>query len=410
MEVRNSLLAVAYIFVLTACSNEKTVSSVFPEDDALGSSACLGQAIENRYVVQWEDGHFSVETGPNRDQFISEFVVPHLQKIKFIEFDRKLQLNLPSEQTIQNDSTLWNLDRVRMQNVWQRGFYGQGVRVAVVDSYVDIQHPQINPRIYVNMGEISNNGLDDDRNGVIDDYYGASFLTNPGVGTQVSPHGTHVSGTVLADHRFGSAKGAAPEAQLIPIQFISNEGGGFLGDAVMALQYAKKRGAQIINASWGGAPCVTSLRDAFADLEKSGALIVVAAGNDGLDLDLRQQFPASFSFASQITVAASTELDIMAGWSNNGFRSVHLAAPGSNIYSTVPGGGYAFFDGTSMAAPLVSGVAAAIWSARPQATAGQIKRALLESVVVTPNREFRTITQGRIDADRALDRLLEIVQ
>lgn len=409
MEVSKSLFAVALIFALSACSNEKTVSSVFPEDDALGSSACSGQAVENRFVVQWEDGSYSVETNLNKDSFVEEFVKPQLKKIRFVEFDRKLSFSLPAAETTQQAATMWNLDRVNMESVWQRGHLGQGIRVAVVDSFVDVSHPQINPRILVNTAEIPNNGIDDDQNGVIDDYYGASFVTSPGTGASVSPHGTHVAGTVLADPRFGDVKGAAPEAQLIPIQFISNEGGGFLGDAVMALQYAKRRGAQIVNASWGGAPCVTSLRDAFLDLERSGALIVVAAGNDGVNLDTRPQFPASFSFSNQITVAASTELDIMAGWSNNGFQSVHLAAPGTNIFSTVPGG-YAFFDGTSMAAPLVSGIAAAIWSARPQANAAQVKRALLESVVVVPNREFRTITQGRTDAERALDRLLQIVQ
>lgn len=409
MEVSKSLFAVALIFALSACSNEKTVSSVFPEDDALGSSACSGQAVENRFVVQWEDGSYSVESNVNKDSFVKEFVKPQLKKIRFVEFDRKLSFSLPAAETTQQSATMWNLDRVKMESVWQRGHLGQGIRVAVVDSFVDVNHPQINPRILVNTAEIPNNGIDDDQNGVVDDYYGASFVTSPGTGASVSPHGTHVAGTVLADPRFGDVKGAAPEAQLIPIQFISNEGGGFLGDAVMALQYAKRRGAQIVNASWGGAPCVTSLRDAFLDLERSGALIVVAAGNDGVNLDARPQFPASFSFSNQITVAASTELDIMAGWSNNGFQSVHLAAPGTNIFSTVPGG-YAFFDGTSMAAPLVSGIAAAIWSARPQANAAQVKRALLESVVVVPSREFRTITQGRTDAERALDRLLQIVQ
>jgi subtilisin family serine protease len=218
-----------------------------------------------------------------------------------------------------------------------------------------------------------------------------------------------VSGIIAADPRYGSVQGVAPSALLIPAQFIANDGGGSLGDAVLALQYAAKRGAKIINASWGGAPCVASLRDAFLALESQGILVVVAAGNDGRDIDYYPEFPASFNLSNQVTIAASSRADYMTSWSNSGFQYVHLAAPGEGILSTVPNNGTAYMDGTSMAAPFVSGAAALIWADRPQATAVQVKQALLQSVDVTPNHEFRVLTRGRLNVQKALSALRQLV-
>ncbi|MFP5518409.1 MAG: S8 family peptidase [Bdellovibrionia bacterium] len=407
MDVNRFLIAVACTLTLSACGNSKSVNSVFPENGNVDASVCKGQTIESRYIVQWESGEFTVESADNVESFKTNFIEPQLAAIRHVEYDRVFEIaSSPSLQPQSLDD--WNVERVNLQELWQQGYYGQGVIVGVVDSHVEVNHPQLVRQIAFNTNEIPNNGIDDDKNGVVDDYSGAIFLSGPPSTRPVSQHGTHVTGTIVADHDAGDVKGAAPRAKFVSAQFLTDDGGGYLGDAVLALQYAASRGARIINASWGGAPCVDSLRNAFVNLEQRGVLVVVAAGNEGKDIDYSPQYPASFNLPLQITVGASTELDIMAGWSNSGFSSVHLAAPGSNIFSTVPTG-TAYFDGTSMAAPLVSGVAAALWSARPQATAYDIKRAILESVVVSPNREFKTITRGRLDASRALKRLTELL-
>ncbi|MEK2647252.1 S8 family peptidase [Bdellovibrio sp. BCCA] len=409
MDVQNILSAVACVLVLSSCGNKKSSSSVFPENGALDSSACMGQAIQNKFIVQWEDGKFTVESAKDADEFTKKFIEPNLENIRYVEYDRRLQVEKTDEVRTTGFVDSWGQDKVSVRNVWAQGIYGQNVKVAVVDAYVDYTHPQIAPRIAINTGEIPNNGKDDDGNGVVDDYYGASFVSVPSNNQTPSSHGTHVAGIIAADSRYGSVEGMAPQAQIIPAQFIANDGGGSLGDAVLALQYSASRGAKIINASWGGAPCVASLRNTFQELQSKGILVVVAAGNDGRDIDVYPEFPASFNLSNQITVAASSVSDFMTSWSNSGFNFVHLAAPGERILSTVPGNTTAYMDGTSMAAPFVTGAAALLWSARPNATAVQIKQAILQSVDVSAGHEFKVNTRGRLNVDRALQVLKQLV-
>lgn len=409
MDVQGILAAVACVFVLSACSNNKSSSSVFPENGALDSRACMGQAIQNKFIVQWEDGSFTVEHGQSAEDFKRDFIEPNLEQIRYVEYDRHLQLEKAAQIQASGFSDSWGQEMISTRNVWNQGVYGQNIKVGIVDAFVDSSHPQIAPRIAVNTNEIQGNNIDDDGNGVIDDYYGAAFVSVPSSDPTPSSHGTHVAGIIAADPHHGPVEGMAPQAQIIPAQFIANDGGGSLGDAVLALQYTASRGAKIINASWGGAPCVSSLYNTFQELANRGILVVVAAGNDGRDVDTYPEFPASFNISTQITVAASSVSDFMTSWSNSGFNLVHVAAPGERILSTVPGNGTAYMDGTSMAAPFVTGAAALLWSARPQATARQIKEAIMQSVDVTPGHEFKVNTRGRINVDKALQHLKQLV-
>ncbi len=408
MDVQKILSAVACVLVFTACS-KKSSDSVFSDSTALDSATCMGQAIKSKFIVQWEDGRFTVESGTDADSFKKEFIEPQLENIRRVEFDRRIQVEATKEYATSSVSDTWGQSMVKAGSAYSQGIYGQGIKVAVVDAYVDVTHPQLAGRIAVNTGEIPNNGIDDDKNGVVDDYYGASFVSVPSSTTSPSPHGSHVAGIIAADSNYGPVAGLAPRAQIIPAQFIANDGGGSLGDAILALQYAASRGAKIINASWGGAPCVASLRNAFQNLEAQGILVVVAAGNDGRDIELYPEFPASFDLSNQITVAASSVSDFMTSWSNNSFNLVHVAAPGEHILSTIPGNTSTYMDGTSMAAPFVSGTAALLWSSKPNATAKQIKAAIEQSVDVTSGHEFKVKTRGRINIQKALQVLGQLV-
>lgn len=410
MDVQKIFTAVAFIFVLSACGTQKSADTVFPENGAMDSQACSGQAIRNKFIVQWEDGRFSVESAEDADTFKKEFIEPNIENIKFVEYDRKIQLKSDDQAVrVQSTPDNWGQSMIKASPLWRMGIKGQGVKVAVVDSYVDYTHPQLRPRIAINTAEIPGNGKDDDGNGVIDDYYGARFVSIPDATQTLSSHGSHVAGIIAADHGYGPVQGVAPLSQIIPAQFIANDGGGSLGDAVLALQYSANRGAKIINASWGGAPCVSSLYNAFKDLERRGVLVIVASGNDGRDVDRYPEYPASFNIATQITVAAATMSDFMAAWSNSGFQTVHVAAPGERILSTIPKSSTAYMDGTSMAAPFVAGAAALLWSAQPNATAVQIKSALLQSVDVVSGHEYKVNTRGRINVEKALQYLHQIV-
>ncbi|WP_413582994.1 S8 family peptidase [Bdellovibrio sp. HCB288] len=408
MDVQKILSAVACVLVFTACS-KKSSDSVFSDSTAMDSAACMGQAIQSKFIVQWEDGRFTVESGKDAESFKKEFIEPQLNDIKQVEFDRHIQVESTKVSTSATVSDSWGLSMIKANSAYTQGIYGEGVKVAVVDAYVDVSHPQLANRIAINTAEIPNNGIDDDGNGVVDDYYGASFVSVPSSTTTPSPHGSHVAGIIAADSNYGPVKGVAPRAKIIPAQFIANDGGGSLGDAILALQYAAKRGAKIINASWGGAPCVASLRNAFKVLESQGILVIVASGNDARDIDVYPEFPASFNLSNQITVAASDFTDFMTSWSNSGFKFVHVAAPGEQILSTVPGGTSMYMDGTSMAAPFVSGAAALLWSAKPAATALQIKAAIEQSVDVTSGHEFKVKTRGRINIQKALQVLGQLV-
>jgi subtilisin family serine protease len=409
MEVRKHLSALACILCLSACGNPKSSQTVFQENGTLDSSACMGEKVQGRFIVEWEDGHFSVENYSDADSFTKEFLEPQLEKIKFVGFDRVVQLDRSTVREAAVPSDNWGQVRISVDRVWSQGFYGQGVKVGIVDGGVDVTNQQIRPRIAVNLDEIPNNGVDDDQNGVIDDYYGAQFISSGDASGTASDHGTHVAGVISADPNYGPIQGVAPQAQIVPAQFITTGGGGSLGDAILAMQYAAKRGAKIINASWGGAPCVESLKNSFLSLEKAGVLVVVAAGNDGRDIETYPEFPASFNLPNQITVAASSFTDFMTSWSNSGFNYVHVAAPGESILSTITKNRTAYMDGTSMAAPFVSGAAALLWSARPQATAQQIRTAIFTSVDVKPGHEFKVSTRGRINVQAALEKLKQLV-
>jgi subtilisin family serine protease len=398
------------LFLLSACS-PKTTTSVFDESN-LSSSSCSGQTLATRYVVQWESGEFTVESSPSVEKFKKNFLEPNLDKIRKVEYDRAVRLKTGAD--IVNVSSLdtndyWGQNMVQVSSLWSQGIYGQNVLVGIVDSYVDTSNAQLTDRIAYNTADIPGNGVDDDLNGYVDDYAGYSFISNPGKNGTLSNHGTHVSGIIAAEHSKGSIKGMAPEAKIIPAPFIDGENGGSIGDAILALQYVGARGAKVINASWGGAPCMQSLRNAFTELGNKGILVVVAAGNDGTDIDYKPDYPAAFNMPNQLTVAASTSYDFMASWSNVGFNLVHIAAPGSDILSTIVGNRTAFMSGTSMAAPFVTGAAALLWSDRPQASVSDIKTALMRSVEVVPDHAFKVQTLGRMNVKKALEELHKLV-
>jgi subtilisin family serine protease len=410
MEVRARAYFFSALIFLCACSN-KSASTVFPES-ALGKDPpCTGEQIKTRFIVQWEDGHVTVVHSENRDVFMEKYLQPNVALIRHVEYDRRVTLRdqvqmVPQVTTFETND--WGHQIVQADAVWSQGVLGAGVKVGVVDAAVDYTHVQIAPRLDVNQAEANGvAGKDDDGNGHVDDIYGWDFYANkaqPDV-SSTNIHGTHVAGIILADHTTGSMMGMAPKATLVPANFMDSSGGGNLGDAILAIKYVVSRGAKVINASWGGSYCSQSLRDTISSLNDQGVLFVVAAGNDGVSLDTNPEYPAAFGLPAQLTVGATRSTDMFAAFSNTSYTLVHLGAPGDGIYSTVPGG-YAFLSGTSMATPFVTGAAALLWSAKPNATLAQIKQALLSSVDV---KDYRVMTQGRLNVKAALDKIRQLV-
>jgi subtilisin family serine protease len=213
------------------------------------------------------------------------------------------------------------------------------VVIAVVDSGVAYNHPDLSENIWTNPGETDcTDGIDNDGNGYIDDCKGWNFVGDDNDPSDYNGHGTHVAGTIAAvGNNSAGVTGVMWKAKIMPLRFLGINGSGTTADAAAAILYATANGADVINCSWGGPGYSRALKDA---IDASGAVAVCAAGNDGgsgsADIDVTPNYPASFNSPNIIAVTASDHNDNLASFSNYGAASVDLAAPGVNIYSTIP--------------------------------------------------------------------------
>jgi subtilisin family serine protease len=327
--------------------------------------------------------------------------------------------------------------------------------VAVLDTGVDIHHPDLQNRLWTNPGETPGNGIDDDTNGFVDDVDGWDFADHdknpsPSGGLENS-HGTHVAGIVAAEQDNGEGvSGVCPDCQIMALR-MGSASSLTLGREIAAIHYAVNNGADVINLSIGSPVWSKAERTAIRQAGRKGVLVVAAAGNAGEDNDIayypdpRHQawapsYPASYSLSNILSVAASNDHDQYAyfsqcrgilplwkcGFSSFGHDSVDVAAPGVDILSTVKVGvgktygSYEFFDGTSMASPLAAGIAGLVLAENPTDTPVQVKNAVMNSVdhpsslkLLTmwadqtgvgkkPLRGHFTRTQGRVNAASAI--------
>jgi len=283
---------------------------------------------------------------------------------------------------------------------------GAGVTVAVVDTGVDYAHPDLSPNIWSNPAD-PKNGVDDDHNGFVDDTRGADFVDDDPDPADDAGHGTHVAGIIGArgNNSIG-VTGVNWDVRIMALKFLDSDGEGNTADAANAIDYAVNHGARVINASWGGPAFSQALYQAVKRAGEKGVLFVAAAGNDGRNADSTPDYPAAFDLPNVISVAASDRYDRLARYSDYGPSAVDLAAPGDDIYSTVPGfvdhSGYASFSGTSMATPFVTGAAALYIARNPQATSDQVRSALLSTVDHLPTFAGKVASGGRLNIANAL--------
>ncbi len=281
--------------------------------------------------------------------------------------------------------------------------------VAVVDTGVDINHPDLSENIWTNSGELPGNGVDDDDNGYVDDVHGWDFHNddNTVYDGAWDDHGTHVAGTIGAAGGNGiGVTGVTWRTRLMPVKFLGPDG-GYISDAIAALDYAVANGAVISNNSWGGGGYSQALKDAIEHAGSHGHLFVAAAGNGGADgtgddNDTTPAFPASYTSTNLVAVAATDHAGKLAPFSNYGRASVDLAAPGVGVLSTLPANAYGRYSGTSMATPHVSGAAALLLSAEPALSHSRLKRRLLATVDHTKGLRASTASGGRLNLARAL--------
>jgi subtilisin family serine protease len=290
---------------------------------------------------------------------------------------------------------------------WSQTTGDSSLVVGVIDTGVDYTHEDLAANMWRNPGE-TENGLDDDGNGYVDDVFGVNCITGTGDPFDDHYHGTHVAGTIgaVGDNGIGVA-GMSWNVRIMALKFLDSEGGGWTSDAIECLEYATAMRANGVNVrltsnSWGGGGFSQALEDAIRASGQAGMLFVVAAGNDGIDIDLEPDYPASYDLDSMISVAATDRNDALASFSNFGVTSVDLAAPGVSILSTSPGSGYRLLQGTSMATPHVSGAAALVWSRHPSASAAGVRSLLLASTDPLASVAGQVATSGRLNAASAM--------
>lgn len=289
----------------------------------------------------------------------------------------------------------YGLEKIGAQRAWESHKGSKSITVAVIDTGIDYNHPDLSFNVWRN----PNPGRDNDTTGY-------NFVNNTGLPFDDNKHGTHCAGTIGAVGGNGiGVSGVSQRVSIMGVKFLSAQGSGTTANAIRAIDYAVTKGAKVLSNSWGGRR--TSENQAlFESIERAKAkdvLFIAAAGNSSADNDgSSASYPAGFNNDNLIAVAATDSADKMASFSNFGARSVHVAAPGAKVYSTVPGASYASLSGTSMACPHVAGAAALIWSANPSLTYKQVKEALMSTVDRLPTLAGKTVTGGRINVESAL--------
>lgn len=315
------------------------------------------------------------------------------------------------------------------------------VVVAVIDSGIDLDHPDLNANIWTNIDEIANNGIDDDNNGKVDDtqgwdYYGPYNVSNVpdsyegnndpnpnpdgldndsynGVDSGVN-HGTHVAGTIAAETNNGAGvAGVAWDVKLMPLRALDDEGNGYYSDMALALRYAADNGADVVNMSLGGTSYSPTLEDAADYAFNAGVAVIAAAGNSATELTSSScHYPSCFT--NVLCVAATDHDDIASYFTNYGSAYVDISAPGSSIYSTYYynptwsfNSYYGSMSGTSMATPVISGVAALLESHNMSLTPTQVYNKLKNYAedVVTPYHVGAVAADygtGRVNANDSL--------
>src|SRR5215207_1512404 len=289
---------------------------------------------------------------------------------------------------------------------WERTHGSRKFVVAVLDSGVDYTHEDLAANIWHRPADMEM--YFDKELGFVDDFNGFSAVDGSRDPMDENGHGTHCAGIVGAEG--DNSKGVAGvnwQVEIMPLKFMGRGGFGSTKDAVEAINYVierKKAGVnvRVISASWGSRQKSRALEDVIRKAGENDILFVAAAGNDHMDADKTPHYPSNYKLPNIIAVAALDRKDQLAGFSNYGATSVHIAAPGREILSTWLDGAYQEHSGTSMATPFVAGVAGLVLSVEPNLSVKELRDRLLSTVDKTDALKGQVSTGGRLNAARAV--------
>ena len=396
---------------------------------AVGQSV---QSLNNDAVVTHTYGIVPelvvIETGPTIEarsarpdrEAQAKLLVERIETLKasglfeYVEPDRYLELrSMPRDPDFSNGS-LWGLRNtvglpgvdVGAMDAWRLTSGSSNVVVAVIDSGIEVQHPDLVANLWRNPREIPGNQIDDDGNGYVDDMHGIDLVASTkgvALSKDENGHGTHVSGTIAATANNIGVVGLAYGCKLMGIRTHDENGqGGSVSSLIKGLEYALVNGARVINASFRVPYYSQAGFDAFSAVGDAGVIVVCAAGNDAQNTDLVPLYPANYRLGNIISVASVNLSGELSEFSNYGLDSVDLGAPGEDIQSTWMGGTYAEISGTSMAAPHVAAVAALVISRYPNIGIHELRQRLIQSTVPIPALAGKVKSGGIINAYRAL--------
>ena len=320
-------------------------------------------------------------------------------------------------------SKLWAFNSTAGMNVSEAydtlpNTQAEEIIVAVVDTGVDHNHEDLKDIMWTNEKEIAGNGIDDDNNGYIDDIHGINTLIRDAQGAATLNtmgshwHGTHVAGTIAATQNNGTGiAGVASNVKIMAIRTVPDDADELDSNIVEAYLYAAKNGARLINCSFGkevneGGMVV---RDTINEIgKKYNTLVIASAGNDSSgpfawhNNDTSPKYPAAFDSENLLVIASTTSSGSLSTFSNIGIKSVDIAAPGSNIYSTLIGNKYGMASGTSMASPNITGVAAMVLSYYPKLSATELKSLLMKTATPVAAFKAQIVSGGRVNLKGAL--------
>lgn len=298
-----------------------------------------------------------------------------------------------------NAQKFFHVPLVNGEEAWETT-QGEGVTIAILDSGVNYNHPDLAENIAINANEVAGNGVDDDKNGYVDDVYGWDFAIGDAYPYDDESHGTHVAGLAAS-----SVSGIAKKAKILPVKAMLPSGQGSLASIVSAIYYATKQKVDVINMSLGGegqvSPLITA---AIKKAQAAGILVVAASGNSSYNTDVVESFLTSKDGSNVLAVAATDENDDLTDYSNYGLRTVDIAAPGGTMdrplastYAQTDLGKYISYPGTSMASPVVAGVAALVKSVNKNLTAEQVK------AIIVKSGKSVTALQGKLTSGKVID-------
>lgn len=378
-------------------------------DESLLTSRSLGAEVRSVKNLNTSIGAFAViDADLNVDQLAS--ISRSSGEIEYIEPNHS-NYQLFAQPSDKKYSQQWGLKGefgVNAENAWSITKGSKDFVIAVVDTGVDYNHPDLKNNMWTNDLELNGEaGVDDDGNGVIDDIYGYNAINDNGDPMDGQGHGTHCAGVIGATHNELGIAGVMAHAKIMAIKIFDDRGRTTLEGVLRGIDYAVKSGVKIMSNSWGGGEYSQALEDAIRSAEQAGILFIAAAGNGnwlgiGQNNDRKPVYPANYELDNIVSVGAIKSNGRKAFMSNYGEKTVHLFAPGVSVLSTYKGGGYLSLTGTSMAAPHASGVAGLIASIDPTMPMEQIKERLLQGIQSSNKLSGKAITGGFLNAFEAV--------